>query len=241
MATSSTAIIGSTGLVGSNILKTLIDTEASRPLLTITRRAPKSSSPNLNAVIDADTTKWASILSDTKPLAQTVFSALGTTRIQAGGLANQWKIDHELNIELAEAAKKAGARTFVFISSAGTRSFFSSFAPYSKMKIGVEDKIRDLDFEHSVILRPGMILGTRETPRGGMGEAYFESAVRGLNRVGLQDSLGQEAEVIARAAVRASQLVEEGKAPSKHWIIEQAEIIRLGRTEWKGEAGPEKN
>lgn len=107
------------------------------------------------------------------------------------------------------------------------------------MKIGVEDKIRDLDFEHSVILRPGMILGTRETPRGGMGEAYFESAVRGLNRVGLQDSLGQEAEVIARAAVRAAQLVEEGKAPSKHWIIEQAEIIRLGRTEWKGEAGPE--
>lgn len=235
-----TAIIGSTGLVGSNILSTLINTEPARSLLTITRRAPKSSSPHLNAVIDADTTKWASILSSTTPLAQTVFSALGTTRAQAGGLANQWKIDHDLNVELAEAAKKAGTRTFVFISSAGTRSLFSSFVPYSKMKIGVEDKIRDLDFEHSVILRPGMILGTRETPHGGMGEAYFQSAVRGLNRVGMQDSLGQEAEVIARAAVRAAQLVEEGKAPSKYWILEQADIIRLGRTEWKGEASAEK-
>jgi len=28
-------------------------------------------------------------------------------------------------------------------------------------------------------------------------------------------------------------MAEEGKAPSKYWIAEQADIVRLGRDEWK--------
>jgi hypothetical protein len=28
-------------------------------------------------------------------------------------------------------------------------------------------------------------------------------------------------------------MAEEGKAPSKLWFVEQSEIVRLGRDEWK--------
>ena len=28
-------------------------------------------------------------------------------------------------------------------------------------------------------------------------------------------------------------MVDEGKAPSKYWCLEQADIVRLGRDEWK--------
>ncbi len=28
-------------------------------------------------------------------------------------------------------------------------------------------------------------------------------------------------------------MVEEGKAPSKYWVVEQADIVKLGRDEWK--------
>ncbi|OAA70233.1 NAD(P)-binding domain protein [Cordyceps fumosorosea ARSEF 2679] len=227
------AIIGSTGLVGSNILSTVLAGETYTPVSTITRRAPKATSSALNAVIDADTNKWASLLSNLSPSPATVFSALGTTRAAAGGLANQWKIDHDLNIELARAAKAAGATTFVFISSGGTRGLLSRSVPYSKMKNGVEDAIRELGFEHGIVLKPGVILGEREEARAA--ESWFQSLTHGLGRVSgaAKDFLGQDAEVIARAAVRAAQIAEEGKAPAKYWVVEASDIIRLGRTEWK--------
>ncbi|KAG5976480.1 hypothetical protein E4U55_007325 [Claviceps digitariae] len=224
------AVIGSTGLVGSLILSNIIGHDSYKPVHTITRRAPKTSSPNLKSVIDTDTTKWASALSALSPPPRTLFSALGTTRAAAGGLENQWKIDHDLNIELAKAAKDAGVKTMVFISSAGTRApGVSQLSPYAKMKNGVEDTIRELGFDHAVILKPGMILGEREQSR--LAEGIFQKAVRGLGRVhaSLQNAVGQEAEVIARAAIKAAQLAEGGQAPEKYWVLEASDILKLGK------------
>ncbi|PNP82564.1 hypothetical protein FNYG_04273 [Fusarium nygamai] len=230
MSLPSAAIIGSTGLVGSNILSTLLASEIYNPVHTITRRAPKATSPHLNAIVDADTSKWTELLTGLTPKPSVVYSALGTTRAQAGGIANQWKIDHDLNIELAKASKAAGASTFVFISSAGTR-FLPSSSPYARMKNGVEDAIKELDFEQAVILKPGLILGHREASR--TVEGIAQGAVNGLGYLsaGIRDTLGQDADVIAKAAVRAAQLASEGKAPSKYWIISGSDIIKLGRTE----------
>lgn len=112
---------------------------------------------------------------------------MGTTRAIAGGIQNQWKIDHDLCIENAKAAKEAGVTTYVFISGAGTRGFLSSHVPFSKMKVGVEEAIRELGFEGAVILRPGMIFG-REKPKA----PFLESIVANLNKLGqgVQDKLG---------------------------------------------------
>jgi uncharacterized protein YbjT (DUF2867 family) len=201
---------------------------------TISRRPPKSTGPNLNAIVEADTIQWVSKLKSLTPTPTTVFSGLGTTRAQAGGIANQWKIDHDLNVEVARAAKEAGVRHFVFISSAGTGSVFANVAPYSRMKQGVENTIKGLEFETVIIVRPGFIFGEREVKH--QGAAPIGAAIRGLGKVfgqWAQDGLGQEAEVIARAAVQAARVAEEGKAPAKFWVLEQSDIVRLGRTEWK--------
>lgn len=45
--------------------------------------------------------------------------------------------------------------------------------------------------------------------------------------------LGQDQKFIGRAAVTAARLAEEGKAPSKYWIVEGSEILKYGRDEWK--------
>ncbi|KAI1387519.1 NAD(P)-binding protein [Hypoxylon trugodes] len=227
------AVFGSTGVVGSQILSTLLSHDAFKAIHTISRRAPKAESPKLNATIEADTAKWSSDLSGISPVPSIVFSAVGTTRAAAGGVANQWKIDHDLNVDLAKAAHTAGVKTFVFISSAGTRSLLSSQFPYSKMKIGVEDTIKDAGFEQAIILRPGFILAEREVPH--QGATLFLKLIRSLSHFGQarQDAWGQEPEVIGRAAVHASVLAAEGKAPSKYWVLEQADIVRLGRDEWK--------
>ncbi|KAG5999650.1 hypothetical protein E4U21_006540 [Claviceps maximensis] len=231
MATPPAAVvIGSTGLVGSLILSNIVAHDTYKPVHTIARRAPKTASPNVHSVVDADTTKWASALSALSPAPRTLFSALGTTRAAAGGITNQWKIDHDLNVELAKAAKDAGVKTMVFISSSGLRlPGVSTLSPYAKMKNGVEDAIQELGFEHAIILRPGMILGEREQSR--LAEGIFQKMVRGLGMVntGLQNAVGQDAEVIARAAIRAAQLAEESRAPDKYWVLGASEIVKLGQ------------
>ena len=181
------AVFGCTGAVGSQILATLLASEAFSSVKTVSRRLPKALSPKLQALEEGDISKWGGIISTLSPNPSVVFNAVGTTRATAGGLQNQWKIDHDLCIDTAKAAKAAGVKTYVFISSAGTRGFVSGYLPYSRMKVGVEDAIKELDFEHAVILRPGLILG-REKPKAPL----LENIVKNLNMLGqgVQDRLG---------------------------------------------------
>lgn len=88
---------------------------------------------------------------------------MGTTRAAAGGLDNQRKIDYDLNLELAQAAKKAGVKVCVLISSGGASA--NGFSAYLKMKGELEEAIKELDFEKTVILRPGFLLGPRDHTR----------------------------------------------------------------------------
>lgn len=178
------AVFGCTGAVGSQILATLLASDAFSSVKTISRRLPNAQSPKLEAIEEADTSKWSGMISSLSPKPSTVFNAVGTSRAAAGGLQNQWKIDHDLCVENARAAKEAGVKTYVFISAGGTRGFCSRHVAYSKMKIGVEDTIRDLGFEHAIILRPGLIIG-RENPKA----AFLESVVEKLGQ-GLRDRIG---------------------------------------------------
>lgn len=182
------AVFGCTGAVGSHILSTLLGSDAFISVKTISRRLPKPQSPKLEASQEADSSKWAGMISNHNPKPSAIFNAVGTTRTAAGGIQNQWKIDHDLCIDNAKAAKEAGVKTYIFISSAGTRGLLSGYIPYSKMKVGVEDAIKDLDFEQAIILRPGAILGERETPKSPFVEKIFGN----LHKISssLQDSMG---------------------------------------------------
>lgn len=182
------AIFGSTGAVGSQILATLLASDAFATVHTISRRAPAATSPKLRAVTEGDTAQWGPQLQKLAPAPTVVFNAVGTTRAAAGGIEAQRRIDHDLCIANAQAAKAAGVRTYVFISSAGTRGALAGYVPYSQMKVGVEEAIRGLGFERAVIVRPGMILG-REQPKA----AFFEALVGSLHKLGqgLQDALGK--------------------------------------------------
>ncbi|GAB1733966.1 hypothetical protein NU195Hw_g821t1 [Hortaea werneckii] len=229
----STAVVfGSTGAVGSQILTTLLASTTCTSVTTISRRAPTAQHPQHHAIVEPDAGSWGKQIATLSPVPATAYNAVGTTLGSAGGsIARQWAIDHDLCIANAQAAKAAGIKTYVYCSSAGTSGALSPFAltPYAKMKRGVEQAIRGLGFENAVILRPGMILG-RESPKNKWLEDLFGQFK--LFGQGFQDRWAQDQSVIGRAAVAAVKQIEKGKAPSEFWVLEQADIVRLGRDDW---------
>jgi len=186
----------------------------------------------LKPLISSDITTWAATLGS---IPTTVFvSGLGTTRKDAGSFESQRKIDFDLNLDLAKAAKAAGAKTYVLISSTGADS--TSRFPYMKMKGELEDAVIEIGFERTVILRPGLIVGSREKTR------LLEYPLHGVaNLLGaisggkLKDGWAQDADIIGRAAVRAAleEGVWEGKGKQEGgktvWHLTQADIVALGK------------
>jgi uncharacterized protein YbjT (DUF2867 family) len=204
---------------------------------TVSRRTPAAaaSAPQakLTTFIEGDSSRWAAQLSALSPPPSILFSALGTTRAQAGGLANQYKLDLDLNIECAKAARDAGSKVYVLVSSSGANS--NSMIPYSKLKGLVEEQAKALGFERTVLLRPGIITGgSREESRPAEAAFRFFASYAGKLHSSLVDGWSQDADVIAKASVNAGLKALAGDVPAgseKVWVLDQADIVRLGRTE----------
>jgi hypothetical protein len=219
---------------GSQILSTVLSLPTFDSIHIFSRRDPKSTPPKLHSTISSDTTAWPTSLSTLSPTPSIFFSALGTTANQAGGFANQKKIDYDLNLSLAKAAKASGVKIYVLISTVGA-SPTSPWGAFLKMKGELDEAIKEIGFEHTILLRPGLLVGTREDSRPSEFVLRKVAGFVGMFSTGLKDAWAQDAEVIGRAAVAAGlQALEdkEGKVP-KVWEVLQADIVRLGRTGWE--------
>ncbi|KIW15910.1 hypothetical protein PV08_05960 [Exophiala spinifera] len=233
-------VVGCTGLIGSHILAILrTGTGPSKysSVNTIARRSVPAAAESepavpVNEVLEKDTAKWGEHITALSPPPSTVFYALGTTRAAVGGFENQNKIEHEMNLQVAKAAKEAGTKTYVLISSTGASA--ASMFGYPRMKGEIEDVVTALEFEHTIIVRPGLIVGERDHNRGVLEHSLrsFANALGHLHH-SLKDAWAQDADTIARATVAAAAEVEKGEVKDKVWILQQKDIVRLGKTEWK--------
>lgn len=97
------------------------------------------------------------------------------------------------------------------------------------LKGEIEEGIKALDFPHTVIIRPGWIVGgVREKSRPV--EAIIRGVADVLSWVGLRDAWSQDVDVIARATLAAGlQTLKEGDKGKKVWVVDQPEILKLGR------------
>ncbi|KAJ5179289.1 hypothetical protein N7492_002499 [Penicillium capsulatum] len=232
------ALIGSTGMVGSHILTSLLANTAVSRVDTISRRTPQAAAAaqaKLTTFVSADTANWAGQLKALTPTPEIFISAFATTKGAAGGFENQYKIEHGLNVELARAAHEAGSKVYVLISS-GQANKDSSIA-YVRMKGQIEEDVKALGFERTVFLRPGLITGTREESRPIEATVRTIAGWAGKLHSGLKDGWAQDADVIAQAAVRAGLRALEGDVPAgseKVWTIQGSEIIALAKEQSAG-------
>ncbi|RAH64544.1 uncharacterized protein BO66DRAFT_415848 [Aspergillus aculeatinus CBS 121060] len=228
------ALLGSTGMVGSCILTSLLKNPSIARVDTISRRTPQPATAapqeKLTTFVSDDTSKWAEQLASLTPTPSIYISAFGTTRAAAGGFDNQYKIEHGLNVETARAARDAGVKVYVLISSSGADK--GSFFAYPRMKGEIEEDVKALGFERTVILRPGLIGGQREESRPAEAVVRGFAGLLGKVHSSLKDGWAQDADVIGRAAVNAGLKALEGDVPAgieKVWTLHGSEILQLGK------------
>lgn len=160
---SNTAIlIGATGLVGSHVLRLLLEDERYHSVKVLHRRTTGISHPKLEEhIIDFDQPEnWKSLITGDH-----LFSALGTTIKKAGSKEAQFKIDYTYQFEVAKAASENDVDRYALVSSLGANSGSGSF--YPRIKGELEESVQHLSFNNLLILRPSFLDGERNEFRLG--------------------------------------------------------------------------
>lgn len=194
-----TIVIGATGMVGTQLIKLLVENEEFNEIVSLVRRKSGFNHPKLKEqIIDFEKPEsWSKLITG-----DVLFSTLATTIARAKTKDAQFKVDFTYQFKVAEMAAKNGVSRYVLVSSSGANSKSGNF--YLNMKGKLEDAVQSLPFEVISILRPGQLDGNREENR--TGEKIALSVMYGLNKLGLFRRYKPiQAVQVAQAMINAAQ------------------------------------
>lgn len=169
------ALLGSTGLVGKNVLSLL-----ARLSQVVHVYCPVRTVPDLQALgITQGVSKIYFEPVDFEQVSGTyrqvlmagflgcdaVICCLGTTKKQAGSKVAQEKVDVRLPLSLAAIAKSAGVKNFLCVSAQGADSHSPFF--YNRLKGMLEEGLTMMNFETLTLVRPSLLLGKHKDKRFG--------------------------------------------------------------------------
>ena len=208
-------IAGATGLIGSHLVQQLAPDRVDEVLLLVRRPI---------APLHAHHHQW---ISDFMPLAlppvsdnaDAVICALGTTIKQAVSREAFAEVDFGRVLDLARAAKQAGYRRFVVVSSLGADADSRNF--YLATKGRMEAALVALQFDSLTIAQPSLLLGKRSTFR--LGERIAQVLFSGLSFIfigPLRTYRPVQAEDVAAVLIRVALDGQLGcrRIPSKQLI-----------------------
>jgi len=161
-------VAGATGLVGSQLVTTLLEDERYGTVKTITRKPLVKTHPRIeNYTIDFDAlSQYGDELK-----ADDIFCCLGTTMMTAGSKEEFEKVDYYYPLELAQRCKALGATQYLLVSALGANPRASVY--YNRVKGKVEDAITKVGFESTHIFRPSLLVGPRAEHRSGEAAAKW--------------------------------------------------------------------
>jgi uncharacterized protein YbjT (DUF2867 family) len=209
-----TAIIfGSNGFVGSYLLSELLNSSEYAQVTAVARKSLNIAHPKLKTLI-ADYNSLADVKSELA--ADEVFITLGTTKANSPNQADYYQVDHDYPVLAARLAKETGAKSVFLLTAVGANPNSKFF--YARTKGETERDVIALNFEHTYIFRPSMILGNRKQKRSQLEESLigFWSALNPLLMWNADKYKGITAEDIAKAMVKSAKN-QTKKLKIYHW------------------------
>ena len=151
------ALVGATGLIGSEVMKLTVGRQDVRLVAVARRESPLPQGARMEMFV-ADPAKWGEVFEAVRPTA--LICALGTTWRKAGRDEEAFRsVDHDLVLETARAAKAVGIERLVAVSSTGADTMSKN--RYLRTKGEVERELGRMRFKRLDILRPGLLKGHR--------------------------------------------------------------------------------
>ncbi len=190
-------VIGSTGMVGVQLIELLLEDDDYSEVLSLVRRKSGIIHPKLKElIIDFDQPEtWREFVKG-----DTLFSTLGTTIAQAKTKENQFKVDFTYQFNVAAIAACNGIQSYVLVSSAGANENSTAF--YMNMKGKLEKAIQSLPFDFISVIQPGPLTGFRANRR--LGEVFAINALALLNSLGVFRKYRPiDARIVAKAMINA--------------------------------------
>ncbi len=165
-------VLGATGMIGSYLVKQLLEDEDFSIVRVLVRKPLNEKHPKLEVrVIDFENPHDFRAHLGT---GDCIFCCIGTTMKNVKGDKSAYrKVDYDIAVDAAEFGKEAGFSTYVLVSSVGANPAASNF--YLRLKGEVELAIRAVGFTRLHIFRPSMLLGDRKEYR--FGEKILQNLV----------------------------------------------------------------
>ncbi|RST28238.1 NAD(P)H-binding protein [Chryseobacterium lacus] len=215
-------VIGATGATGKELVGKLLVDPDFHEIHAFSRRNLSATHPKLTVhVIDFEKPEdWRDLVKG-----DVAFSCLGTTLKDAGSKANQWKVDHDYQLDFAKAAKENQVEDYILVSAYGAHPKSKLF--YSRMKGALEEAVKGLHFNKITIFQPGM-LERKESERSG--EVLGGKIIKFANKLGILTSQKPlPTEVLAQAMINAAKIKSNGYSKIKLGaIFSFAEKIESG-------------
>ena len=199
-------IIGSTGLIGSELLNLLLDSNDYLKVITFVKRDTGIKHPKLTQhIINFDKPETYKDL----VVGDDFFCTIGTTIKKAGSKEAFRKVDFEYPRQFAAFALQNKVKQFLTISSLGADAKSGNF--YLKTKGEIQDFLKDCNFESVSVLQPSLLLGNRTEFR--LGEkigAFFMKTLSFLFLGNLKKYKPIEGKTVAKALLKIAQTNNKG-------------------------------
>lgn len=153
-------LFGATGFIGSHLLQELLNNDDYDQVTIVVRKDQNFTHPKLKTLI-GDLNSLPQLKEQI--IADDVFITLGTTKKQTPDLSEYYQVDHDYPVLAAKMAKENGATSVFVVTAIGANPNSSLF--YTKTKGETERDIIGLDYDHTNIFQPSMILGNRKAHR----------------------------------------------------------------------------
>ena len=174
-------VIGATGATGRELVnKLLLDDDFSQVTIFVrTATNIKHKKLKIHEIEFKELEKYKDLIKG-----DILFSALGTTKKDAGGKEQQHEIDYTYQYEFAKIAAENGVSNYSLVSSVGANAKSSFF--YPKIKGALEEAVKKLDFKKIDIFQPPMLIRQPDLIRDG--EKSGIKILNRLNKIGILKS-----------------------------------------------------
>lgn len=216
------ALVGASGLIGQSLIRLGVGRSDFRVIAIARREIPLPQGARMEVLV-ADPASWSDAIAAAN--ADALVCALGTTWKKAGKDEAAFRaVDHDLVLACGKAAKVAGIRQVIAISSIGADSSSKNF--YLRVKGETEQALGKLGLTRLDIIRPGLLRGPRgDDLRPGELAAKLASPFTDLLLHGqLRKYRSIHAGTVAQAIVG---LTREGMAG--RFVFEHDAILRAAR------------